>query len=154
MKAVLEHTSKSLLEKHHRNCLFKNILNDSKGLSFTFDNNGRLRGRFYCHERYQGYDNRIHGGMLAAIIDESMVHCLMGHGIVGVTTDLAIKYRLPIYIHRYVEIITAISETFLNGVLFTVKTEIIQDKKIAVSATGTFFTDTTKLSVTENVLKQ
>ena len=138
MKATLEHTCKDLLGKHHHNCLFKNILTDGDGLSFTFDNSGILNGRFYCHEKYQGYNNRVHGGIMAAVIDESMVHCLMGHGIVCVTTNLSIQYRMPVYIHQYADIITCISDTFLNDTLFQLKAEIIQNRKVSITANGTF----------------
>lgn len=146
MKATLEHTCKDLLGKHHHNCLFKSVLKDGYGLSFTFDNNGILNGKFYCHEKYQGYDNRVHGGIIAAVIDESMIHCLMGHGIVSVTTNLSIQYRMPIYINRYIDIITDISEIFLDNTLYQLKTEVIQNKKICATASGTFFTTITKLS--------
>ena len=145
MKEILENSTKSLLKKHHKHCLFKNILKDSKGLSFNFDTRGNLKGRFYCDEKYQGYNNRIHGGILAAIIDESMVHCLMGHGIVGVTTHLDIKYRMPVSIKQHIDIITSICNKYLGGTLYTVKTEVIQDKKIMATATANFFTDTKKL---------
>ncbi len=139
MKAILENKSKILLEKHHQNCLFKNILKEVNGLSFSFDDKGTLKGRFYCHEKYQGYDDRIHGGIMATIIDESMVHCLMGHEIIGVTTELSIKYRMPIYIHRYVDIITVISDTFLDGALYQLRTEVFQNKKKSITAVGKFF---------------
>ena len=140
MKDLLENSTKTLLKKHHKNCLFKNMLKDSEGLSFTFDNKGELRGRFSCDEKYQGYNDRIHGGILAAVIDESMVHCLMGHGIVGVTANLTIKYRLPIYVNKHIEILTSISEKLLDGVLYNMKTELMQDKKRVVTAEGRFFT--------------
>ena len=146
MKDSLEKSTKTLLKKHHKNCLFKNILKDREGLSFTFDNKGDLRGRFYCDEKYQGYNNRIHGGILAAIIDESMVHCLMGHGIVGVTTHLDIKYRMPVCIKKHVEIITSICDKYLGGTIYLMKAEVIQNKKIMATATANFFTDTTKLA--------
>ncbi len=134
------------MEKHHRNCLFKNILEEGNDLSFSFDEKGNLIGRFYCHERYQGYDNRIHGGIMATIIDESMVHCLMGHEVIGVTTELSIKYRMPVYINRYVDIITAISDTFLGGALYQLKTEVIQNKRKSITAVGKFFINIQHLS--------
>ena len=87
MKETLENNCQTLLEEHHHNCIFKSILKEGNGLSFSFDNKGNLKGNFYCHEKYQGYNNRVHGGIIAAIIDESMAHCLMGHDFVGVTTD-------------------------------------------------------------------
>ncbi len=143
MKATLDNNSKILLEKHHQKCLFKSILKETNGLLFSFNNSGTLMGKFYCHEKYQGYDDRIHGGIMAMIIDESMVHCLMGHDIVGVTIELRVKYRMPVYINRYVEIITRISDIFLDGVLYQMKAEVIQDSRTTINAMGKFFVDIT-----------
>ncbi len=140
MKTTLEHNRELLIKKHHKNCLFKKLLKEDGRLSFSFDNKGNLIGKFYCHEIYQGYDNRIHGGIIAAIIDESMVHCLMGHDIVGVTTNINIKYRLPIYLNQHIEIITSIEDKLLRGVVYKMKSEVIQNYHIAVVATGNFFT--------------
>ncbi len=140
MIATLEHTSKTLLEQHHQNCLFKTILKDARELSFTFDAQGNLKGRFYCHEKYQGYNNRIHGGILAALIDESMVHCLMGYGIVGVTVTISIKYRLPVYIRKHLDIITSMSGSRMGGVFSALKSELTQDKKRVVTAEAKFYT--------------
>ncbi len=145
MKATLEHTCNDLLRKYHHNCLFKNILKDGNCLAFTFDNNGTLKGRFFCHEKYQGYDNRVHGGIIAAVIDESMVHCLMGHDIVGVTTELHIKYRLPIFINQHIDIITQITESLLDGMIYNLTTEVLQDKKNVITATARFFTTVTNM---------
>ena len=142
MNTVLEKNSRELLERHHQNCLFKNILKDGEVLSFSFNKRGGLRGRFFCHPKYQGYDNRIHGGILAAVIDESMVHCLMGHDIVGVTISLSIKYRLPVFINNHIEIITRMSRVSLNGSLHGLETEIVQDRKTVVTASGEFFVGT------------
>jgi len=79
-----------------------------------------------------------HGGIVGAIIDESMVQCCMGHDIVAVTTDLSIRYRRPVLINRPAELETSI----LNercGKLISLKCEIRQDGKTAVSALGRFF---------------
>ncbi len=140
MKTTLEYNRESLIKKHHKNCLFKTFLKEDGELSFSFDNNGNLVGKFYCHKIYQGYNNRIHGGIIAAIIDESMVHCLMGHDIVGVTTNINIKYRLPIYLNQYIEIITNIEDKLLDGVVYKMKSEVNQNSHTTVVAIGEFFT--------------
>lgn len=143
MKETLECTSKNLLDKHHNNCIFRSILKEGNGLTFSFDKNNNLKGTFYCHEKYQGYNNRIHGGIIAAIIDESMVHCLMGHGFVGVTTDLSIKYRLPVCTKQYVEITTHVDEKLLGGTLYKMKSILVQNREVAISANAKFYTDIT-----------
>ncbi len=140
MKTTLECNGKTLLGKHHNNCIFKSILKESD-LSSSFDSKGNLKGKFYCHEKYQGYDNRVHGGIIASIIDESMVHCLMGHDLVGVTIDLNIQYRLPLYIKQYVKIITTIDEKLLDGIVYKMKSILLQNRNIAISANAKFFTE-------------
>jgi len=129
----------ALQERFHKNCLFKNILRKGRGLSFTFDTKGRLKGHFYCHKKYQGYDKRIHGGIMAAIIDESMVHCLMAQGVVGVTTNLSIKYRKPVFIEDTVAITTSVRKSRLSGALYELQTEILQQKALAITARGDFY---------------
>lgn len=136
----LEERSKLLIKKHHKSCLFRGFLRDGSNLSFSFDKKGNLSGRFFCHKKYQGYDDRIHGGVIAAIIDESMVHCLMGHGTVGVTTSLAIKYRLPVFIGKYAEFKTKVDGSFLNGTVYELSTDVFQDKKNVITARSKFYT--------------
>ena len=132
--------SSALIEKHHQNCLFRGLLKDGGDLSFSFDKRGELSGRFFCHERFQGYDDRVHGGVIAAIIDESMVHCLMGHGAVGVTTDLRIKYRQPVYIGKHAEFFTRITDSFLDNTLYHLSTDVYQGGKKVITAKSKFYT--------------
>lgn len=129
----------ALTEKYHKNCLFKNILRKGRGLQFDFDQKGRLWGQFFCHKKYQGYDNRIHGGIMSTIIDESMVHCLMGHGLVGVTVNLSVKYRQPVCIGQPAEFLTELLRTHFGGKMAELKTEIIQDKITAITARSSFY---------------
>lgn len=123
---------------HHSQCLFNSQTPVVPGLQFRFDDSGILHGEFTCNGYHQGYDNMVHGGVIAAIIDASMAQCLMGHGVVAYTAKLSIRYRKPVLIRKQAVIKTSI-ENVDAGLLYTIKTTIMQDQKLVVQGTGRFF---------------
>jgi len=128
---------KQLKKTHHSQCVFqRNAPADNLHLGFSED--GTLTGTFLCSSEHQGYDGIVHGGVIAAIIDASMAQCCMGHGFVAYTTDLSIRYRLPIRINT-----PCLLETRLvsagRGVLFSLECKITQEWQLHVEAEGRFF---------------
>jgi acyl-coenzyme A thioesterase PaaI-like protein len=51
---------------------------------------------FRSNAGLQGYDNLLHGGVIAALLDAAMTHCLFHHGVQAVTGDLRVRFRRPI----------------------------------------------------------
>ncbi|MBN1982509.1 MAG: PaaI family thioesterase [Chitinivibrionales bacterium] len=122
---------------HHAHCIFtKNP--PIQDLSLCFDDTGVFKVLFTCDENHQGYDNRVHGGLLAAIADSSMVQCLMGHGIIAYTTELTMQYRKPVIIHRETTAETRIVSV-AKDLLYLLRCEIFQNNTCAVRATGRFY---------------
>ena len=135
---IFERNLNQLKALHHSQCLFNRQLPLIPGLRFRFDDSGVLFGEFTCDETSQGYDEMVHGGLLAAIIDASMAQCLMGHNIVAYTAELSIKYRKPVLIQQPALLKTSIVE--INaGLLYNLKSEIIQNSSLVVQAKGKFF---------------
>lgn len=137
-RAYYEENLKRLRDIHHSQCLFNRQPSIVPGLQFCFSDSGALLWEFACNGFQQGYDEMVHGGIIAAIIDASMAQCLMGHGVVGYTTNLSIRYRKPVMIRTKIALTTSI--TAVNcGVLYSMKCEIIQTQKLVVQATGRLF---------------
>lgn len=67
------------------------------------------------------------------------MHCLMGHGMVGVTASLAIKYRKPVAIKKDLSLSTEVVKKHLGGTLVDLCCEVVQERKKVITATGTFF---------------
>lgn len=111
----------------------------TEGMDFKFTRDGSLAAVFICGKQLQGYDGLVHGGVIAAIIDASMAQCLMGHGKIGYTTDLAIRYRKPLSIGKRAELKTVITGQAAGGLLVSLKTEIEQGRAVAIQATGRFY---------------
>lgn len=133
-----EHSLAELKAKNHSQCLFNRHPSIVPGLKFWFDDAGTFHGSFRCNTYHQGYDKMVHGGIIAAIVDASMAQCLMGHGVVGYTTNLSIKYRKPVKIDTLTELETSIV-AFNCGVLYSIRCRINQKNICVVNADGRFF---------------
>lgn len=132
-----ENNLKRLQNAHHSQCIFlHNPPVDN--LLFSFSENGALTGRFICSTEHQGYDGIVHGGIIAAIIDASMVQCCMGQGIVAYTTDLSIRYRNSVRINTLTSLETRIVDK-ARDVLFSLVCCINQNGQLMVEAKGRFF---------------
>ncbi len=128
-----------LKKKYHHKCIFNDLRNAiCRDLEVDFDNDGVLVASFFCHERYQGYDGMIHGGVIAALLDAAMVQCLMGHGVVAYTARMNIRYIRPIKLRQHVKIRCSIKQVHFNK-LFKLYAEITQDRKDYAIAQASFY---------------
>lgn len=62
------------------------------GLRFEAQPNGRVAATFIGHSALEGYPGRLHGGVIAALLDGAMTHCLFAHGVQAVTVELNVRY--------------------------------------------------------------
>ena len=127
-----------LSDEHHPDCILcQGRLVDN--LHLDFDVRGALVGTFTCDRNHSGYTDRVHGGILAAIIDASMAQCLMGHDIVAYTAELTVRYKVPVKLDIEAEVRTEIEEHPIDR-LYRMKTTITQKRSLCVIATATFVT--------------
>ena len=66
------------------------------GLRFFPGPNGCVEARFACDGRYQGYPDRLHGGIVAMLLDAAMTHCLFAQQIRAFTAKLSLRYLHPV----------------------------------------------------------
>ena len=63
---------------------------------------GLIVGDFEPQAWMSGYDGRMHGGMVAMVLDSAMTQCLFAHDLVGVTAVLHTRFRKPAMLnYRY-----------------------------------------------------
>ncbi len=134
---LFEKNLQRLKNRWHSGCLLNNS-SSAKILRFWFDSDGALCGQCTINADYQGYDNIVHGGVLAALVDASMAQCLMGHNVVAYTAELNIKYRMPVSVEKAIQLRTKIQDCMYKKV-FKMKTHIKQNGKTCVSADAKFF---------------
>ena len=52
---------------------------------------------------FQGWQNIVHGGVVATILDEIMAHAVMHYAGKAVTTSLEITYRAPLHVGQEIQ---------------------------------------------------
>lgn len=63
---------------------------------FTADAAGRaIRGVFHPRSEHQGFEGIVHGGVIAALLDEAMVKLAWHLGMAAVTAELTVKFKAP-----------------------------------------------------------
>jgi acyl-coenzyme A thioesterase PaaI-like protein len=62
-------------------------------LDFVHNPDGSVSAPFDCSAQWEGYPGRVHGGVIAALLDGAMTNCLFAHRAVAVTAELCVRYR-------------------------------------------------------------
>lgn len=66
---------------------------------FYEQEDGSVLARFTGADHHQGYPGRMHGGVIASIMDEAIGRAIMiryGQDIWGVTVELSVRYLKPV----------------------------------------------------------
>ncbi len=72
---------------------------------------GGVRAVWTPGDRHAGYDDRVHGGVLATLLDSAMVAALGLRGITALTADLRVRYRHAVPIGEPVTIEAVVTDT-------------------------------------------
>ena len=102
--------------------------------------NGEIMAIFQPAEEHQGYPGRLHGGIAATILDETIGRAIMpaySNDIWGVTVEFSMRLRKPVPLDREVRVIGRITEDgkrFFEG-----SWEIVlEDGSVAISGKGRY----------------
>jgi acyl-coenzyme A thioesterase PaaI-like protein len=108
--------------------------------SFYELENHELVAVFKPIEEHQGYPGRLHGGITAAILDETIGRAIMikyDEKIWGVTVDFSIRYKKPIPLNEELKVAARITDE--SSRLFEGSGELILTSgEIAATARGKY----------------
>jgi len=137
LPAATNPQASALREELHSHCFACNPANEhGLGVSFCVDTHGVTHATWQPLPVFQSYDGRIHGGILATLMDASMVHALFARGIVGATVEMTVRYHAPVILGLPVEVTTQI-EAQKHGV-YSLRAEVRQDGDLAAKAHAKF----------------
>jgi uncharacterized protein (TIGR00369 family) len=112
----------------------------SLGTRFFDLETGEVAAIFHTEEWHQGYPGRVHGGMSAAVLDETIGRaiCAVEPETWGVTIELDLKYRKPVPTGAE---LTAVGRMTRNArKVFEGSGELLlPDGTVAVEARGKYF---------------
>lgn len=130
-------TDSSTLKDSHRDCFACGGCNvHGLKLHFEVDDNGVAAADWQPSVAFLSYADRIHGGVIATLLDSSMVHALFAIGVTAVTAELTI---------RYLESVNVMSMAHVSGWveskrhwIYLCRAEIHQGGVLAVRASAKF----------------
>jgi acyl-coenzyme A thioesterase PaaI-like protein len=109
---------------------------DGLGLRFEQQADGSVVAEFDCSAVFQGYPDRLHGGVVAMLLDAAMTHCLFAYNVAGVTAKLGIRYYRAVTLGVPAPVRARIVDA--ESPLYYLRSEVVQDGGLCVVAKGTF----------------
>jgi uncharacterized protein (TIGR00369 family) len=108
------------------------------GLQLDFDvSSNSATARYTGLQRHQGYDGTLHGGVVTALLDETMGWAIFHQGIWGVTAKLEVTFKRPVLVGE---------EIIVTGELVSERARTIETKgTVARSSDGTVLAEATAL---------
>lgn len=108
------------------------------GASFVLDpERGRAECRLTIPARFQGWEQVVHGGILATLLDEAGIYACRCFGQHFVTAELAVKYRRPVPVET--EVTVAAEVVKRRRRIFTVLARILDGDTVCAEAEGKIF---------------
>ncbi len=117
-------------------------MNNSFGLKARFYEleDGQLMAIFQPSDEHQGYPGRLHGGIAATILDETIGRAIMlkhSGNIWGVTIDFSMKLRKPVPLDGEIRVLARIVSE--GNRFFLGEGEILlADGQVAVAGSGKY----------------
>jgi acyl-coenzyme A thioesterase PaaI-like protein len=100
------------------------------GLHLEFERdieNRRATSRVTFAKEHQGWDGVVHGGILAAVLDDVMAYAIMTTDNLPITTRISVMYRKPV----------RVGETMaLEGIVVEIRPRVAQARGIIYPADG------------------
>ncbi len=95
-------------------------------------------GRFLPANHHQGYPGRVHGGVIAAMMDETMGRAVWGDAKTwGVTVELRLKYHRPVPLEEMVTVVGRLTRDTRR--IFEAEGQLLTaDGQVAVTAQGKY----------------
>ena len=132
-----EHESYNSGQYDHSHCLLCGDKNPwSQHLRFHADDFGVARAEFQSRPELQGYNGILHGGVICALLDAAMTHCLFHIGILAVTGDIQVRFLEPVSCNGLLNISARVVSP--KPPLFRTEAKLISDGKTTAWAKAKF----------------
>ena len=136
MSAITTETMAALRDSH-QDCFACGAGNDrGLGLRFEIGADGVAMADWQAPAGFRSYPDRLHGGVIATLLDSAMVHALFARGIAGVTAEMKIRYLQKVGLREPLQI-TASVVSERHGV-FTCRADVHQGGVHAARASARF----------------
>ena len=105
-------------------------------LRFEHDDEAKVYSSFQSFPELQGYAGQMHGGIISALLDSAMTHCLFHRNVEGVTAELTVKYLKPVPQEADLRLCAWVEQKILT--LYKLKAELSVAGEVLVKAESKF----------------
>lgn len=120
------------------------------GLNLKFLSEGnRAWTDFQPDRRHEGYKGILHGGIIAAILDEVMIKAALAQGITCVTASMVIRYKAPASLNSQFHF-EAIVARVRGRIIETTGTMADETGKLVAESTAKYMTVTPEMQARLN----
>lgn len=124
-------------KRRHCNCIVCGNQNPmGLGVTFHVTGNGDVSATFRGNVLLQGYEGILHGGIIAALLDASMTHCLFHHGVEAVTGSLDVRFVKPVPCDALLTLHATLTDA--HPPLFRLQARLTCDRHIMARAKARF----------------
>lgn len=110
---------------------------NARGLQLHFERRGDVvRTLFVPDAWHEGWHGVVHGGILAAVLDETMAYTLFLDGLMGMTARMELRYRAPAYRGEELEVCAWITRSTRK--LADIEGRIARGTEVIAEAVGRF----------------
>jgi uncharacterized protein (TIGR00369 family) len=109
---------------------------DGLQLNFQVENNKSFC-KLQIAEKFQGWQNIVHGGILASLLDEAAIYACREISMNLVTAEITVKYHKPVPTGKELEVIGEVTEQ--RSKLLIASSKIVLDGQIMASAVAKIF---------------
>jgi uncharacterized protein (TIGR00369 family) len=137
MSTACASSRESLRSERHPACVVCSQANGAGlRISFRAKADGSVEGVFACAPAFQGYADRLHGGIVCCLLDGAMTNCLFELGEEAVTAELTVRFLHPVSLDR--DAIVRARRLGARRQLFTMEAEMEQDGVVLARGTAKF----------------
>jgi acyl-coenzyme A thioesterase PaaI-like protein len=128
----------SLAARLHPHCVICGGANPrGLGVDFRPTADGRgVEATLDCRGDFQGYDGRLHGGIVSSLLDGAMVHCLFERGRTAYTAELRVRFHGAVVTGRPATLRAWLTDSRRR--LHHLEAELVQDGEVRAHARAKF----------------
>jgi uncharacterized protein (TIGR00369 family) len=106
-------------------------------MEVSFSDN-KAFSRLSLKQEFQGWSDLVHGGVMAAVLDEIMAHAVIHYVGQAVTTSLQVTFRAPLHVGEEFEVIGYVTEQTRRGAIAKAEIRIPQSKTLIATGESKF----------------
>ena len=105
-------------------------------IEYTAISAGSVQAKIVTTQRVQGYAGVMQGGLVTALHDSAMLHCLFNLGIVAMTASLDVRFHQPVLVGHVLCVQASLVKQSRH--VYCLQSQITCDGVLCSSATSRF----------------